>query len=135
MLLTQTSGEPVDVGLEDAWGLDGADRAEGIHRALSTPLQSPPGREFRYSDINYILLGALLEKIAGEAEDGYVAQHVFAPIGMQDSDFLPAAKACGPHSVRGAAIGWAPAPAGRPRAPCGYLGHRPAVAYRANRTR
>ncbi len=118
MLLTQTSGEPVDVGLQDAWGLDGADRAEGIHRALSTPLQSPPGREFRYSDINYILLGALLEKIAGEAEDGYVAQHVFAPIGMQDSDFLPAAKACGPHSVRGAAIGWAPAPAGRPRAPC-----------------
>ncbi|BDN83191.1 hypothetical protein YM3MPS_33790 [Mycobacterium pseudoshottsii] len=118
MLLTQTSGEPVDVGLQDAWGLDGTDRAEGIHRALSTPLQSPPGREFRYSDINYILLGALLEKIAGEAEDGYVAQHVFAPIGMQDSDFLPAAKACGPHSVRGAAIGWAPAPAGRPRAPC-----------------
>ncbi|AXN45388.1 Esterase EstB [Mycobacterium marinum] len=118
MLLTQTSGEPVDVGLQDAWGLDAADRAEGIHRALSTPLQSPPGREFRYSDINYILLGALLEKIAGETEDGYVAQHVFAPIGMQDSDFLPAAKACGPHSVRGAAIGWAPAPAGRPRAPC-----------------
>ena len=62
MLLTHTSGEGIDVSLEDPWGLDGADKAEGIHRALTTPLQSGPGEVFRYSDINYILLGALIEK-------------------------------------------------------------------------
>ncbi len=119
MLLTNTSGEPIDVSLADPWGLDRADKAEGIHRALSTPLQSGPGAGFRYSDINYILLGALLEKVTGEAEDVYVQRNVFAPLGMEDTHFLPPAKACGPHTIRGAAIAWAPTPPGRVTCPAG----------------
>ncbi len=98
MLLTQTSGEGIDVSLGDPWGLDGADKTEGIHRALTTPLQSGPGEVFRYSDINYILLGALIEKLTGEAEDVYVQQNVFAPLGMEETRYLPPAKACGPHT-------------------------------------
>lgn len=109
MLLTNTSGEGIDVNLADPWGLGGPAKAEGIHRALTTPLQSGPGELFRYSDINYILLGALLEKTTGEAEDTYVERNVFAPLGLQDTRYLPAAKACGPHVVRGAAVAWAPA--------------------------
>ena len=118
MLLTHTSGETGDVNLSDPWGLDGADKAEGIHRALTTPLESGPGEVFRYSDINFILLGALIEKVTGEAEDVYVQQNVFAPLGMEDTRYLPPAKACGPHTMRGAAIAWAPAPEGRVPAAC-----------------
>src|SRR6476661_9802178 len=113
MLLTHTSGETGDVDLKDPWGLEAADKSEGIHRALTTPLESVPGAVFRYSDINYILLGALIEKVTGEPEDVYVQQHVFAPLGMEDTRYLPPAKACGPHTMRGAAIAWAPAPTGR----------------------
>ena len=113
MLLTHTSGETGDVDLKDPWGLDRADKTEGIHRALTTPLESGPGEVFRYSDINYILLGALIEKLIGESEDDYVHQNVFAPLGMQETHYLPPAKACGPHTMRGAAIAWAPAPEGR----------------------
>src|SRR6201999_3887404 len=112
MLLTHTSGETGDVNLGDPWGLDGADKEEGIHRALTTPLESGPGEGFRYSDINYILLGALIENITGEAEDVYVQEHVFAPLGMAETRYLPPDKACGPHTMRGAAIAWAPAPRG-----------------------
>ncbi|WP_081282461.1 serine hydrolase domain-containing protein [Mycobacterium asiaticum] len=108
MLLTHTSGETGDVELKDPWGLDRPDKAEGIHRALTTPLESGPGEVFRYSDINFILLGALVEKLTGVAEDVYVAEHVFAPLGMTETRYLPVAKACGPHTVRGAAVGWAP---------------------------
>jgi CubicO group peptidase (beta-lactamase class C family) len=118
MLLTHTSGEGIDVSLGDPWGLDPADKAEGIHRALTTPLQSGPGEVFRYSDINYILLGALIEELTGEAEDVYVQQNVFAPLGMTETNYLPPAKACGPHTVRGAAIAWAPAPKGRVLVAC-----------------
>jgi CubicO group peptidase (beta-lactamase class C family) len=110
MLLTHTSGETGDVNLGDPWGLNGADKAEGIYRALTTPLESGPGEGFRYSDINFILLGALIEKLTGDAEDVYVQQHVFAPLGMKDTRYLPPAKACGPYTMRGAAIAWAPAP-------------------------
>ena len=113
MLLTHTSGARGDVELKDPWGLDRADKTEGIHRALTTPLEWVPGVAFRYSDINFILLGALIEKITGEPEDVYVQQNVFAPLGLDDTGYLPPAKACGPHTIRGAAIGWAPVPSGR----------------------
>ena len=112
MLLTHTSGEAGDVDLGDVWGLDGADEAEGIHRALTTPLESGPGEGFRYSDINFILLGALIEKVTGETLDIYVQRHVFDPLGMTDTHYLPPAKACGPHTTIGSAIAWAPAPNG-----------------------
>ena len=72
-------------------------RAEGFRRALPTPLESAPGAGFRYSDINFILLGTMVEKLTGEPEDDYVQQNVFAPLGMTDTHYLPAAKACGPH--------------------------------------
>ena len=112
MLLTHTSGETGDVNLGDPWGLDKPDKAEGVRRALTTPLESTPGQGFRYSDINFILLGALVEKITGEALDAYVQQHVFDPLGMADTRYLPPADACGPHTTIGAAIAWAPAPPG-----------------------
>jgi CubicO group peptidase (beta-lactamase class C family) len=108
MLLTHYSGETGDVELKDPWGLDGADKAEGIHRALTTPLESAPGEHFRYSDINYILLGALIEEVTGEDEDVYVQRNVFGPLGMEDTRYLPPAKACGPHKIRGAAVAWDP---------------------------
>src|ERR1700757_2303513 len=121
MLLTHTSGvagDRGDVSLKDPWGLDAADKAEGIHRALTTPLQSVPGEVFRYADINFILLGALIEKVTGEAEDVFVQRNVFAPLGIDDTPYLPSAKACGPHTMRGAAIAWAPAPKRRVLVAC-----------------
>ena len=107
-------------------GTGRVDKTEGIRRALTTPLESGPGERFRYSDINFILLGALIENVTGEAEDVYVQRNVFAPLGMEETRYLPPAKACGPHSMRGAAIGWAPAPTEREPVAC------PAGAWSAN---
>lgn len=89
MMLTHTSGEPGDVDLDDPWGLARADKAEGVRRALSTPLQTLPGAAFRYSDINFLLLGALIETVTGHTEDDYVQRNVFEPLGMTDSRYLP----------------------------------------------
>ena len=133
MLLTHTSGETGDVDLKDPWGLDEADKIEGLHRALTTPLESGPGERFRYSDINFILLGALIENVTGETEDVYVAQHVFAPLGMEETRYLPAAKACGPYMIerRGDRIG---ARGSRERRVfCGNVEHRSAAAHRTDR--
>lgn len=80
----------------------------GFRRALTTPLESAPGEVFRYSDINFILLGALVEQLTGEPEDDYVQRNVFAPLGMTETRYLPVAKVCGPHTIRGAAAYWAP---------------------------
>ncbi len=118
MLLTHTSGIEGDIDLRDPWGLARADSADGVRRALATPLQLEPGKGFRYSDINFILLGVLIEKVTGEGEDVYVQRHVFEPLGMSDTRFLPPAKACGPHKLRGAAIAWASAADSPTRTTC-----------------
>jgi uncharacterized protein YbbC (DUF1343 family) len=109
MLLTHTSGEAPDVDLRDPWGLAKPDKAEGIRRALSTSLVREPGVRFVYSDINFILLGDIVETLSGEPLDVYAQDHIFKPLGMTETRYLPIAKACGPHRIVGAAIVWAPA--------------------------
>jgi CubicO group peptidase (beta-lactamase class C family) len=108
MLLTHTSGLAGDLSLDGPWGLVKADKAEGVRRALNARMDFGPGELFHYADIGFILLGAMIEKVTGEAEDVYVQRNVFAPLGMTDTRYLPAAKACGPHQIIGTSIAFAP---------------------------
>ncbi len=94
-LLTHYSGLPEDVSLKDPWGLAAPDKAEGIRRAMNATLYGPPGLTFKYSDINFITLGALVEKLSGQPEDEYVHEHIFKPLGMKDTRYLPIQKICG----------------------------------------
>ena len=118
MLLTHTSGEAPDVNLKDPWGLAKPDKAEGIHRALTTPLDREPGTRFVYSDINFILLGDIVETLSGQPLDVYAQEHIFKPLGMTETRYLPIDKACGPHRIIGAAIAWTPAPRGHVHYAC-----------------
>ena len=95
-LLTHYSGLPPDVNLMDAWGLAKPDKAEGIQRAMESSLDSVPGTKFVYSDINYITLGALVEKVSGETLDDYASEHIFKPLNMAHTRYLTITKACGP---------------------------------------
>jgi CubicO group peptidase (beta-lactamase class C family) len=104
MLLTHTSGIAGDLSLDGPWGLNPADKADGMRRALGAWVVFEPGAVFHYSDINFILVGAIVEKITGESIDTYVQREVFTPMGMNDTHYFPVAKACGPHEVRGNAI-------------------------------
>jgi CubicO group peptidase (beta-lactamase class C family) len=112
MMLTHTSGTGGDLSHQGPWGLTAADKAEGIHRALTTPLEFNPGEGFHYSDLNFIILGALIEKITGESLDNYVQDNVFGPLALTDTRYLPATKACGPHQIRGTAIVFEGVPSG-----------------------
>ena len=61
-LLTHYSGLPPDLDLTPYWsGLE-----EGYKRANAEPLTAPPGSQFRYSDINFIVLGELVQRLSGE---------------------------------------------------------------------
>lgn len=48
-----------------------------------------PGSRFVYSDINFEVLGALVERLSGEPLDAYSQKHMFAPLGMKDTRFVP----------------------------------------------
>lgn len=108
MLLTHTSGIAGDLSLDGPWGLQQADKAEGIRRALNARLDFDPGQLFHYSDIGFILLGAMIEKITGEPEDVYARDNIFEPLDMTDTRYLPAATACGPYRASGTALAFDP---------------------------
>ncbi len=62
---------------------------DGIQMAFAeTPAQSP-GSSFVYSDINFIVLGALVERVAGERLDIYTTNHIFAPLKMIHTRYMP----------------------------------------------
>jgi SSS family transporter len=94
-LLTHYSGLPPDVNLKDDWGLAAPDKAEGIKRAMESPLTSVPGTHFEYSDVNYITLGLIVENLSGQPLDVYAQQHIFTPLGMTHTRYLPTEEECG----------------------------------------
>ena len=87
-LLTHYSGLPPDIDLKDPWGLAAPDKAEGIRRALASPLITTPGKKFEYSDINFITLGFLVEVVSGEDLHAYAQNHIFGPIDMGTTRYL-----------------------------------------------
>lgn len=51
-----------------------------------------PGSKFKYSDVNYILLGKIVEQVSGQSLDVFTRQHVFEPLELKDTTFKPDAK-------------------------------------------
>jgi uncharacterized protein YbbC (DUF1343 family)/CubicO group peptidase (beta-lactamase class C family) len=86
-LLTHYSGLPPDVSLEDPW----VGKEEGLRRAFASTPVTAPGVQFRYSDINFIVLGALVEKISGLTLDQYQQRYLAQPLGVELMRYLPPA--------------------------------------------
>lgn len=86
-LLTHTSGFEPDIPL---WQMEGT-RAQRIEAVLTHPLSASPGTQYIYSDLNFITLGALVERLSGERLDRYVREHITAPLGMKETMYCPPA--------------------------------------------
>ena len=82
-LLTHTSGLP-------AWKPLFAlvsERHTAFANVLQTELEQPGA--YSYSDLGFILLGAIVERVAGERQDVFVKKHVFDPLGMSETGYGP----------------------------------------------
>ncbi|MGO2958473.1 MAG: serine hydrolase domain-containing protein [Acetobacter sp.] len=91
LLLTHFSGLQPDLPrTPDWWGRSGA-----IERIMSSVPKITPGSGFIYSDINFITLGLIVEKISGLSLDVYAKRNILEPLGMTQSGFLPPASQLG----------------------------------------
>jgi uncharacterized protein YbbC (DUF1343 family)/CubicO group peptidase (beta-lactamase class C family) len=88
-LLTHTSGLRPDVDLADPW--IGAERA--IELAIEEVPVARPDERFIYSDINFFVLGRIVERVSGLPLDRFARERIFAPLRMVDTGFRPAASA------------------------------------------
>ncbi len=84
-LLTHYSGLEEDLDLKTAW----EGKTTAYRMAFAQAPEYPPGSRFSYSDINFIVLGALVEKISGERLEEYSVHHIFAPLKMTHTRFVP----------------------------------------------
>ena len=84
-LLTHTSGLAAGLPAKPAWRGDEAAHA----MACGQTVTHPPGSFFRYSDINYILLGQLVRKISGMELDVFARERLFGPLRMHHTGYLP----------------------------------------------
>ncbi len=67
-------------------------RKDRLAYVLQLPLEHPPGTHYVYSDINFITLGALIERLSGEREDAFIRKHLTGPLQMTDTMYDPPAK-------------------------------------------
>lgn len=87
-LLTHFSGLRPDVDLKKPW--QGKETLFNIIVNDEKPM-FPANSQFVYSDINFEMLGFLVEKLAKMPLQDYAAKNVFAPLGMRRTRFLPPA--------------------------------------------
>jgi uncharacterized protein YbbC (DUF1343 family)/CubicO group peptidase (beta-lactamase class C family) len=84
-LLVHYSGLALDLDLTKPW--QGKETA--YRMAFEDAPKWAPGAAFIYSDVNFVVLGAMVERLSGESLDEYASKHIFVPLGMKETRFLP----------------------------------------------
>ena len=97
-LLTHSSGLPAWTPLFAVTD----NRRTAFANVLQTPLEHPPGT-YTYSDLGFILLGAIIERVSGERQDAFVQRYIFGPLGMTETRYGPVK---GEHIAATEDCGW-----------------------------
>jgi CubicO group peptidase (beta-lactamase class C family) len=86
-LLTHSSGLP-------AWRAlykEASTAEEAESQLFATSPDTLPGVRYVYSDLGFILLGKMVERVSGERLAAYDSANLFGPLGMRDTRYLPPA--------------------------------------------
>ena len=84
-LLAHTSGLPA----YERFFLRARRKSHVLSEALVLPLETSPGERTLYSDVGFILLGAIIEQVSGKSLDAFYESGIRAPLEMQDTLFNP----------------------------------------------
>jgi beta-glucosidase-like glycosyl hydrolase/CubicO group peptidase (beta-lactamase class C family) len=86
-LLTHSSGLPARrLFYTDLSGWDAV-----VQAICASDLEYAPGTQSVYSDLDMMLLGAVVERAAGEPFGGFVERRILRPLGMASTGFKPGA--------------------------------------------
>lgn len=86
-LLTHQSGLLPDNSIRDYQ--DG--RVQAFQRIHKLDLRANPGTRFMYSDVGFIVLGEIVERVSGKSLDEFAKERIFTPLGMSETGFNPEA--------------------------------------------
>jgi D-alanyl-D-alanine carboxypeptidase len=108
MLLTHTSGlaNYTTFTQYPSWATHGVSEQTILSAASQTPLLFPPGTQWSYSNSNYFVLGAIIEKLTGQSYSANLEQYIFQPLGLTNTYFSlppPAQSALG-YTLNGTSV-------------------------------
>lgn len=84
-LMLHLSGLRGDIETQSDWHGQQA----AIAKACQEKVLSPPGTAFRYSDINFFLLGEIVQRVTKTPLEDFVAREIYVPLKMVDTGYLP----------------------------------------------
>lgn len=82
-LLTHVSGLRAGLGRR----VEG--RQSAVVYACQEKVTNPPGTSFTYSDINFILLGEIVQRVSGRPLERFVSEEIYGPLKMKDTRYMP----------------------------------------------
>ena len=65
--------------------------ASAIEHICTLPIEDEVGTRFRYSDVGYVVLGGIVERVSGKPLDVYAREEIFGPLEMSHTTFKPPA--------------------------------------------
>ncbi len=86
-LMLHISGLRGDIETKTDW----QGQPTAIAKACAEKLQSAPGTAFRYSDINFFLLGEIVQRVSHTPLEDFVAREIYQPLQMTNTAYLPPA--------------------------------------------
>ncbi len=82
-LMTHVSGFAPDFDLREKW----VGRGGMLNALYKEKLRNPPGTKFVYSDINFIVLAEIVQRVSKKDIAEFADENVFAPLGMDTTGF------------------------------------------------
>lgn len=87
-LVSHRSGLPANLNLAEYLGVDaGREGLRAARQELAKPPQIAPGSKFEYSNLAYIIAGAIVEKVTGKPWQENMVKQVFGPLEMTSAGF------------------------------------------------
>jgi CubicO group peptidase (beta-lactamase class C family) len=87
-LLSHRAGLPANLDLADYLGNDVQSlRLRAVREELAKPPKGAPAGKYLYSNLGYIIAGAVVERITGQSWENAISNEVFNPLQMKSAAF------------------------------------------------
>lgn len=89
-LLTHTSGLPAYAPVSSLVERFGCVQPDSLMQYIATcPRSFEPETDMAYSCLNFITLQHIIEQVSGQSLRAFATEHIFRPLGMQHTDYIP----------------------------------------------
>lgn len=82
MMVQHRSGIPNLTDTPNFWIDPPQNSQEALERVLDLPAEFEPGKKYRYSNTNYLLISELIEKVTGHSKFQYIKEEILNPLGL-----------------------------------------------------